>query len=148
MELFKTDILKKEYEEFHKKYLPAVLECGFCNIDSCKYHAKFIVSCTICRNAVCKNCRIFNTSKDMLLKSASAETVNFLFNYIADFLNLSDESLKTYFPDIKIEKIEKTCFKTRVKSEKCRTQTIKINLPSNIKHGQFQFGQRKRRFFY
>ena len=54
MELFKTDVLKKEYEEFNKTLVPAVLECGFCNIVSCKYHSKFIFSCNLCRNVVCK----------------------------------------------------------------------------------------------
>ena len=148
MELFKTDILKKEYEEFNKKYLPAVLQCGFCNKVSCQYHSKFIVSCNLCRNAVWKNCKIFNNYKNILLKSASAEAIDYLYNYITDFLNLSDESLTTYFPEIKIEKIEKACFKTRVKSEKCRTQTVKVALPSHTKNGQFQVGRWKRRFFY
>ena len=148
MELFKSEILKKEYEEFNKKMLPAVLKCGLCNIVSRKYHSKFIVSCALCRNAVCKDCKKFNISKNLLLRTATAETVDYLYNYIADFLNLSDESLKTYFPEIKIEKIEKPCFKTRVKSEKCRTQTVKVYLPDHIKNGQFQVGRWKRRFFY
>ena len=148
MELFKSEILKKEYKEFNKKLLPAVLECGFCNKVSCEYHSKFIVSCVHCRKHVCKNCKKFNISKNILLKAASAETIDYLYNYIADFLNLSDESLKTYFPEIKVEKIEKACFKTRVKSEKCRTQTVKTVLPSHIKHGQFQVGRWKRQLFY
>ena len=148
MELFKSELLKKEYEDFHKNLLPAVLECGFCNISSCRWHSKFNGTCVHCRKHVCINCRKFNISKDLLLKSASSETVDYLYNYICDFLNLSDESLKTFFPEIKVEKLEKTHFKTRVTSEKCRTQTVKVKLPTGIKHGQFQVGRWKRRFFY
>ena len=148
MELFTTDILKKEYEEFNKKYLPDVLECGYCNKKSCMYHSKFIISCTFCRNTFCKKCKSFNTSKDLLLKSALPEVVDFLLNYISDFLDLSKESLKAYFPNIKIEKIEKDCYKKRVKSEKCRQQTVSVKLPSYLKNGQYQVGKWKRRFYY
>ena len=148
MELFKTDILKKEYKDFNKIYLSAVLECGLCNVVSCEYHSKFIVSCVHCRSRACKNCKMFNASKDMLLKSASPETVDYLYNYIVDFLNISDETLCKFFPDIKVEKIRKTCFKTRVKSEKCSQKTVKVNLPTHLKNGQFQVGWWKRRFYY
>ena len=148
MKLFKSETLKKEYEEFNKKLLPAVLECGLCNKISCQYHSKFIISCTLCRNAACKNCRKFNISKDILLKTASAETVDYLYNYISDFLNLSEESLHIYFPEVKVEKIEKTYYKNRIKSEKNRTQAVNIPLPTHLKNGQYQVGRWKRRFFY
>ena len=48
MELFKTEFLRKEYKEFSDKLLPAVLECGFCNISSCKHHVKTDMFCTLC----------------------------------------------------------------------------------------------------
>ena len=76
MELFKSEILKKEYEEFNKKMLPAVLECGLCNKISCQYHTKFIVSCTLCRSAACKSCKKFNISKDISLKNATVKTID------------------------------------------------------------------------
>ena len=118
MELFKTSILKNEYKEFSTKLLPAVLDCNYCNVTSCEWHSKFVGTCVHCRQRHCKKCRNFNISKDILLASASAETVDYLFNFICDFLNLSDLSIKTCFPDIKIEKREKVDYRTRVKSEK------------------------------
>ena len=121
MVLFKTDILKKEYKEFSDKLLPAVLECGYCNKMHCKMHSKFEMLCSLCRNDMCHNCRRFNLSKDILLNKATSQTIDYLYNFICDFLNLSEESLKHYFPDIKVEKIEKINFKKRVKSEKNRT---------------------------
>ena len=148
MELFKTKTLREEYNDFSKTLLPAVLECNFCNITFCEWHSKFDGTCFHCRKRACKNCRKFNISKDILLASASKKTVDYLYNYISDFLNLSNESIKTYFPDIKIEKIEKIYYKPRVKSEKCRSQTVKCKLPSGIKNGQYQFKGWKGRFFY
>ena len=82
MELFKTTILKKDYKEFTKKILPNVLQCNYCNVVSCEWHSEFIGTCTHCRQRHCKNCRMFNISKDLLLASASAETVDFLYNFI------------------------------------------------------------------
>ena len=148
MELFKTDILKKEYKDFNKIYLPSVLECGFCNVVSCEFHSKFFVSCVHCRSRACKKCKMFNASKGMLLKSASPETVNYLYNYIVDFLNISDETLNKFCPEIKIEKMQKINFKTRVKSEKFSQKTVKVDLSTHLKNGQFQVGRWKRRFYY
>ena len=151
MELFKTNVLKKEYKEFTEKILPSVLECNFCNVKSCIYHSKFNVSCLHCRKRQCKNCRQFNISKDILLNSASKETVDFLYNFICDFLNLSDESIKHFFPDINVINVEKKevdYYKKRVKSEKNRTQVVNCKLPSSVRSGTYQNGRWKRRFFY
>ena len=148
MELFKTSVLKNEYKEFSEKLLPAVLECNYCNVVSCEWHSKFTGTCIHCRKRHCKNCRSFNISKDILLSSASAETVDYLFNFIYDFLNLSDLSIKIYFPDIKIEKREIVNYRTRVKSEKNRSQVVKCQIPSHLRKGQYQNGRWKRRFYY
>ena len=114
----------------------------------CQYHSRFVVSCLHCRNAICKKCKAFDTSKDILLKSASAETVDYLINYISDFLNLSEISTQSYFPGIKVKKVGKTSYKTRVKSEKCSQKTVKVELPSHLRSAQFQHGRWKRRFYY
>ena len=124
MELFKTSILKNEYKEFSTKLLPEILECNYCNTRNCEYHSKFVGTCTHCRQRHCKKCKAFNISKDILLKSANEQTVDYLINYISDFLNLSDLAINTYFPDIKIEKREVINFRKRVKSEKNRTQIV------------------------
>ena len=151
MNLFKTEVLKKEYKEFIEKILPSVLECNFCNIKSCIYHSKCNVSCLHCRKRQCKNCRQFNISKDILLNSASKETVDYLYNFICDFFNLSDESIKTFFPEVNIEHIEKkevAIYSKRVKSEKNRTQVVNCKLTSGVISGTYQNGRWKRRFFY
>ena len=141
MELSKSDLLKKEYKEFSEKLLPKVLEWGYCNVIHCKHHSKFDMLCSLCREAKCNHCRQFNLSKDILLGSANTETKLYLHNYIADFLNLSDESLKHHFPDIKIEKIQKVNCTKRGKSEKNRTQVVNQVLPQNLCSGQFQHGR-------
>ena len=118
MELFKSTVLKNEYKEFSTKLLPEILECNYCNITSCQWHSKFNGTCTHFRQRHCKKYRSFNISKDILLKSANEETVDYLINYISHFLNLSDLTIKIYFPEIKIEKREVINFRKRVKSEK------------------------------
>ena len=148
MELFKTSILKNEYKEFSEKLLPSVLECNYCNIVSCKWHSKFTGTCIHCRKRHCKNCHSFNISKYILLASASAETVDFLYNFICDFLNLSDQSIMTYFPDIKVEKREVVHYIQRVKSEKNRSQVVNCKVPTHLRQGTYQNGRWKRRFYY
>ena len=148
MELFKTTELKNEYKEFVTKLLPDVLNCNFCNISCCEWHSKFVGTCIHCKKIHCKKCRSFNISKDILLTSTSAETVDYIYNYICNFLNLSDLSIKTFFPDRKIGKIEKINYRTRVKSKKNRSQIVKCENPSHLKNGQYQFGRWKRRFYF
>ena len=125
MELFKSRELQKEFDEFTKDILPNVLSCNLCQKLSCMWHSKFEVSCLHCRKEQCKKCKKFNILKDILLGSASVETVDYLYNYISDFLNLSDDSIRTYFPEIKVERIEKSCYKKRVKSEKKQNTNCK-----------------------
>ena len=148
MELFKTSILKNEYKEFTNELLPSVLECDYCNVVSCSWHKKFTGTCLHCRQRRCNKCYKFNISKDILLTSASTETVDFLYNFICNFLNLSDESIKSYFPDIKIEKTEVVNYKKRLKSEKNRTQVVNCKLPTHLKSGTYQNGRWKRRFYF
>ena len=148
MELFNTKELQKEFNEFTKDILPNVLTCNLCQKLTCMWHSKFDVSCIRCRKEQCKNCKKFNISKDILLHSASAETIDYIYNFICDFLNISDESLNSYFPEIKVEKREADIYKKKVKSEKNSTQTVNIKLPSYVKSGTYQHGRWKRRFFY
>ena len=44
MEIFKTDILKKEFERFQKENLVKIVKCGYCQKAACKsWHNKFLV---------------------------------------------------------------------------------------------------------
>ena len=147
MELFKSKALKNEFQEM-KKLLPSIIECNYCEKKTCLYHSKFIVSCTLCKNARCKNCFTFNISKSILLKSSSDETKTYLENFICDFLNISTESFQHFFSEIKIEKRQKICYTTRVKSEENRAQVVKSELPSNLRVKQYQNGKFKRKVFY
>ena len=70
MEMFKTDILKREFERFQKRrfnrnfrlwLLPKKTACQF-------FHKNFLVSCKFCREKFCKKCHKFDTTKERLLK--------------------------------------------------------------------------------
>ena len=151
MELFRTKTLKKEHKELVDDILPKVLECSYCNVGSCKYHTKFNFSCNLCRQVRCRTCFAFNISRQTLLDASNEETKYYLNCFIIDFLNLSDESIRNYFPEIKLESLkrEKINFKKLyVKSQKNRSQVINQTLPSNIKTVTFQHGKFKRRAFY
>ena len=147
MELFKSKELKNEFEEM-KKLLPTVIECNYCQKETCIYHSKFIISCTLCRNAKCKNCFKFNITKNVLLKNSSEEAKIYIEDFICDFCNISNESFQYFFPEIKIEKKDKVYYTTKVKSEKNRTQVVKSELPSNLRIKQYQHGKFKRKVFY
>ena len=103
MELFKSKELKNGFEEM-KKLLPTVIDCNYCQKETCIYHSKFIISCTLCRNAKCKNCFKFNITKNVLLKHSSEEAKIYIEDFICDFFNISNESFQYFFPEIKIKK--------------------------------------------
>ena len=149
MELFKSAYLKSEYKEFNEKLLPAVLRWGYCNKSHCQWHAKFDISCVHCRKIKCSNCFKFNISKDILLKASNKETVDYLINFISDFLNLNDETIKQYFPHVTIVRREKIHSKlSYIKSQKNRSQVVSIKIPRGTKTGTYQNGRWKRKFFY
>ena len=70
MEIFKTDILKKEFQKFQKENLAQILECCYCQKTACEsFDRKFLVSCKFCRETFCKsgnNCNIANFLKDLI----------------------------------------------------------------------------------
>ena len=44
MEIFKSDILKKEFERFQKENLAEISKCGYCQKTACEScHNKFLV---------------------------------------------------------------------------------------------------------
>ena len=134
MELFKTTFLKKEFKDFTEKLLPAVLECSYCNKLACHWHGKFDISFIHCRKIKCNNCFKFNISKDILLDSADEQTNDYLINFICDFLKLSSESIKQYFPNVTIVRREKINTKlSYIKSQKNRAQVVSVRIPSGEK---------------
>ena len=149
MELFKSDCLNKEFKEFTDKLLPAVLECGYCNKLACHWHGKFDITCVNCRKIKCNNCYKFNISKDILLDAANEQTLDYLTNFVCDFLNLSSESIKQYFPNVTIVKKEKQHLKkSYIKSQKNRSQIVSVKIPEGKKTASFQNKGWKRTVFY
>ena len=87
MEIFKTDILKKEFERFQKENLVEILNCRYCQKTACKsWHKKFLVSCKYCREAFFKPCHSFNIAKETLAKSVDSVAKDYIEGFIKDFL--------------------------------------------------------------
>ena len=64
MEIFKSNILKKEFERFQKEDLIEVMKCSYCQKTACKsWHKSFNPSCKYCRETFCKKCHSFNVAK-------------------------------------------------------------------------------------
>ena len=96
MELFKSDILRKEFEKFKKEVLIDELKCCLCQKTACKsFHHKILVSCKFCRENCCKACKTFNTAKEIIFKSIDHTAKDYIQNFIRDFINLSPESTRT-----------------------------------------------------
>ena len=109
MEIFKTDVLKKEFERFQKEDLIEVLQCGYCQKTACGFwHESFLSRCKYCRETFCKNCQKFNIAKDLLLKSSDSTTKDYIENFIQDFLCISNKTLETHFEVVERVTIEKS----------------------------------------
>ena len=131
MELFKTDLLKEEYERFQNEVLINVLECGLCQSFSCgKSHRKFFLGCDRCRKAWCQPCKIFNITKQTLLENLDPEGRKYLENFIKDFLNLSNKTFQESFGITKVTLPRPQTYnvKSYHKSEKCKSQVVYKNL--------------------
>ena len=98
MESFKTDIPKKEFENFQKENLAEILKCGYCQKIACQsWHRKFLVSCKYCREAFFKACHNFYIVKETLLKGLDPIGKEHIENFIKDFLCISSETLQTNY---------------------------------------------------
>ena len=63
MELFKTNLLKQEYERFQNEVLINVLEYSLYQKSSCEWDKKFFIDCDRCRKVRCQACISFNIAK-------------------------------------------------------------------------------------
>ena len=77
-----TKQLQQEYKEFSEKIMPSVLKCNYCNVSHCIIHGKFDISCIHCRKIKCEKCFKFNISMNVLLKSATEQTIIYLITYL------------------------------------------------------------------
>ena len=128
MEIFKTDILKKEFEKFQKENLVEILKCGYCQKTSCQFwHRKFLVSCKYCRQGFCKACHNFDIGKESILKTLDPIGKEYIENFIKDFLCILSETIQTNFQVSEVVRvpIEKTFnVKSYHKSDKNRSQVV------------------------
>ena len=109
MEIFKTDVLKKEFERFQKEDLIEVLQCGYCQKTACGFwHKSFLLSCKYCRETFCKKWQKFYLAKHLLLKNCDSTTKDYIQNFIQDFLCISNKTLETHFEVVERVTIEKS----------------------------------------
>ena len=150
MELFSSNLLKNEYENFKKNELLKVLECGLCMKTSCdkNFHYKYEPKCNRCREEFCKNCKNFRISFEMFLKNTDEIGKDYLYNFISDFLNMSSSSLQNFFPEVVnkiIISVEKGfTIKSYNKSEKNRNQVVKQEL-NNVERITYRFKGKQRK---
>ena len=148
MEIFKTDVLKKEFERIKKENLVQVLKCGYCQKTACRsWHKKFLASCKYYRGTFCKTCHSFNIAKNSLLENTNLNAREYITNFMQDFICLSDETLERNFEVVERAPVEKLhTIKSYHKSEKNRSQVINKKLVSCEK--MFYTMKRKSRTFY
>ena len=152
MELFSSNLLKNEYENFKKNELLKVLECGLCMKTSCdkNFHYKYEPKCNRCREEFCKNCKNFRISFEMFLKNTDEIGKDYLYNFISDFLNINSLTLQNFFPEmvnktiISVEK--KLTIKSYNKSEKNRPQVVNQEL-TDVKKINYSFKGKQRSFY-
>ena len=76
--------------------------CGLSQRNSREWDRKFKVTCDRCRKTRCKACSSFNIAKENLFKNLDKEGKYYLENFIKDFVNLSNETLKESFAVTKV----------------------------------------------
>ena len=135
MEIFKTDVLKKEFERIKKENLVQVLKCGYCQKTACgSWHKKFLASCKYYRGTFCKTCHSFNIAKNSLLENTNLNAREYITNFMQDFICISDETLARNFEAVERVLVEKLhTIKSYHKSEKIRSQVINKKLVSRKK---------------
>ena len=95
MEIFKTDVLKKEFTKFQKENVIQILECDYWQKNARgSWHNKFLASCKYCTETFCKACYSFNVAKNRLLENADLIAKGYIENFIKDFLCIFNETLK------------------------------------------------------
>ena len=149
MELFKTNLLKREYHRFQNEVLINVLECGLCqSFSHGESDKKVFLGCDRCRKAWCQPCIIFNIAKQTLLENLDREGRKYLKNFIKDFLNLSNKTLQDSFGGTKITlpRAQTYNVKSYHKSKKCRNQVVYRNL-DDCKKIEFIVKGQKRSYY-
>ena len=148
MELFKTNLLKQEYERFQNEVLINVLEYSLYQKSSREWDKKFFIDCDRCRKVWCQPCISFNIAKKKLLENLDNEGKKYLENLTKDFLNLSNETLKEDFAVAKVTlpRIQNYNVKSYHKSKNCKSQVVYKNL-DQCKKIEYTIKGRKRSYY-
>ena len=98
MQIFKTEILKNEFERLQKEILVEILKCGYCQKTACEsWHNKFLVNCKFCRQALCKPCHNFNIAKETLIKGVDSVAKDYIEILLQIFFVYQIKLLKQTF---------------------------------------------------
>ena len=77
MEFFKTNVMRQEYKSSIEEILLA----------AASYIENLQVTCNRCKDQRCSNRCAFKSSIEILTKSGDEIVIDFLMNFIKDFLN-------------------------------------------------------------
>lgn len=101
--------LKNKYRNLLNTVLPNLNNCNYCEVFKCSYCSKYSITCNLCRAMRCKNCAAFNKAKDILLNSGNHVVSNFVSNFLAVYLSMSELSAKFFNVNIR-DDIKKKIF--------------------------------------
>ena len=151
MEFFKTDVLRKEFEQFQKEALTGALNCSLCQKTACEdFHCKFLVSCKFCREKQCKAYKKLNIAKDVLFTSLDDTAKEYVRNFIREFLSLSPESLQEHYhvktETVRIPKEKMYDVKSYHKSSNNRSQVVYKKF-DNCNKLNYSFKGQRRTFY-
>ena len=93
MEFFKTNEMKKEFNDLIHVIIPLLNECENCGVEKCVYYPNFFVMCNMCRRWRCKNCFTFKSSKEFLMKNCDQHAKDYLANFLTDFFKISETTV-------------------------------------------------------
>lgn len=93
MDYFKTDVSKREFRNFVYEILRVIPKCGLCEKYSCRHYKTYLLTCSQCKEAKCKDCFMLKTTLKILIKSLDDDGLSYFDNFIVDFLNISDISI-------------------------------------------------------
>ena len=68
-----------------------------CEKYSCKWHNKFLLTCSQCREVHCLSSVTFKSAVETLVKTLDSDGREYVQNFVVDFLQISNETLKNLF---------------------------------------------------
>lgn len=144
MDIFKSDILKKELKELIKIILLNLNNCGNCGIFCCKHCSKFSVYCNLCKKAWCRYRQAFEQSKETLLNGGDEICKNYVANFIVDYFGMSETTAEFFNLKISDTVREKDNF---IVLHRSKTGLKDYNVAKNKDKTEYWVKERKHCFF-